>query len=81
MKEEELAREQERETRSEAPPVVKTVIECQLKENLWDQSKKFVRIYLKGMASPAICSNEKIVVNYSGESSSRESVSEGEELP
>merc|ERR1711936_979154 len=56
------------ETRSEDPPAVKKVTECQLKDYSWDQSEKFVKLYLTGLAGLANCSNEEIVINYSGES-------------
>merc|ERR1711872_880045 len=48
--------------------VEKKVIECQLKDYSWDQSDKFVKLYLTGLAGLGGCSNDNILVNYTSES-------------
>merc|ERR1712142_947433 len=48
--------------------VEKKVIECQLKDYSWDQSDKFVKLYLTGLAGLGGCSNDNIIVTYTSES-------------
>jgi len=50
-------------------PVAKKVVECQLKDYSWDQSEKFVKLYLTGLAGLGdSCSNDKIIINFTSES-------------
>eukprot|EP00092_Neocalanus_flemingeri_P022473 GFUD01024373.1.p1 GENE.GFUD01024373.1~~GFUD01024373.1.p1 ORF type:complete len:248 (+),score=105.79 GFUD01024373.1:66-809(+) len=51
-----------------AEPAVKKITESQLKDYSWDQSEKFVKLYLTGLAGLGGCSNEKIVISFTSES-------------
>jgi len=51
-----------------AKSVEKKVIECRLKDYSWDQSDKFVKLYLTGLTGLGDCNNENIVINFESES-------------
>jgi len=46
----------------------KRILECQLKDYSWDQSEKFVKLYLTGLSGLDKCPNDHIKVTYSSES-------------
>jgi len=48
--------------------VTPKIIESQLKDYSWDQSEKFVKLYLTGLGGLGSCSNDKIIVSYTSES-------------
>jgi len=47
---------------------VKRVMECQLKDYSWDQSEKFVKLYLTGLNGVDKCPQENIKIEYTNES-------------
>jgi len=51
-----------------AKSVEKKVIECRLKDYSWDQSDKFVKLYLTGLAGLGDCNTDNIVINFESES-------------
>jgi len=46
----------------------KKILECQLKDYSWDQSEKFVKLYLTGLEGLDKCPNDNINITYSSDS-------------
>jgi len=44
------------------------ILECQMKDYSWDQSEKFVKLYLTGLKGLDKCPNDNINITYSSES-------------
>lgn len=71
LKREEAAKNSTDDAKAEikkVEPVVKKVTETQLKDYSWDQSEKFVKLYLTGLAGLGGCSSEKVVISFTSES-------------
>merc|ERR1712152_18578 len=68
-----MGAEQSSSKESAAPPrsqadTVKKVVESQLKDYSWDQSEKFVKLYLTGMTGLDKCPVENIKLDFTKES-------------
>jgi len=81
LKKEEAINNTEAETTKTVKPVEKKVTECQLKDYSWDQSDKFVKLYLTGLTGLGGCSDDKIIITYTSESLSVRIGPLSEQLP
>jgi len=67
-KAEEAEKKGDVEKKSSGGETTRKILECQLKDYSWDQSEKFVKLYLTGLNGLDKCPNDNINITYSSES-------------